>query len=176
MPTVAFLKDGARLIVITIRDPRDAVTSLIRSKAAGFRLALASVEETFQLCASMAARPNAYVMSYETRFFDDAATIRALARQLGYDVPENVMDGIFEMLTRKEVEKYIATLPRRPRMKMNPETKDFYDPKTHWHTHHAGRTGESGGFQDCLTAAQIKEVEQRLKGLYSFERQALISG
>jgi len=176
VPTVAFLQEKSRVIIITIRDPRDSVSSLIRSKAAGFKLALANVEETLELCAQVAARPNAYLMRYETRFFENAATIPALAQALGYQVPEIAMNGIFDMLTREEVEKYIATLPRKPGMKVNPETKDFYDPKTHWHTHHAGRTGESGSFQSCLTATQITEVEKRLSKLYSFERHALISG
>jgi hypothetical protein len=73
------------------------------------------------------------------------------------------------------VEKYIATLPGKPGILMNRDMNDYLDPKTHWHTHHAGRKGEVGGFRAWLTAQQIQDVEQRLSSIYSFERLSLVS-
>jgi hypothetical protein len=33
---------------------------------------------------------------------------------------------------------------------------------THWHTHHAGRTGEIGRWRQMLTEEQVLEVERLL--------------
>jgi len=170
-----YLENHARVIIITIRDPRDEVTSLMRSHAMNFAMAVDGVEEVFQLCARMAAHPNAHLMCYEERFFENTATIPALAKLLGYDVPKGAMDGIFASLTRAAVEKYIKTLPGKPGVLMNPAMHDYLDPETHWHTHHANRKGEIGGFRKWLREKQIQEIEQRFSGVYAFERLTLSS-
>lgn len=174
-PALSYLQDQARLILITIRDPRDAVTSLIRSHESDFADALTYVEKVLQLCARMATRPNAHLLRYETRFFEDPATIPALAELLGYEVSAIAMKGIFNRLTRAEVEKYIATLPGKLGILVNPTKSDYLDAETHWHTHHAGRKGEVGGYRGWLQEDQIKDIEERLSYLYSFERLTLVT-
>jgi hypothetical protein len=161
IPVASFLEKNACVILITIRGPRNTVTSKMRSHSCDFAKTLAYVEEVFPLCARMAAQPNAHVMYYETRFFDNIATIPALAKLVGHEVSGVAMDGIFAKLTRSEVEKYIATLPGKPGIPVSQDSTDYLDPATHWHTHHAGRKGEVGGFRNRLTANQIQEIEQR---------------
>jgi hypothetical protein len=45
---------------------------------------------------------------------------------------------------------------------------DRLDPRTHWHTHHAGRSGEIGRWRHMLSAAQAAEVEAALGDCYDF--------
>ena len=60
------------------------------------------------------------------------------------------------------MERFIAELPRQPGVLVHRPTGDMLDPTTHWHTHHAGRSGEVGRWKRTLTAEQVREIEARL--------------
>jgi hypothetical protein len=160
------LLQQAGRIIVTVRDPRDAVTSLMRAHGQDFDMALSLVEKSMRLCARAAAHRRATLLHYESRFFEKRETILALASAADLSVTEAVADQIFLTLTRREVENQIARLPFRRDVLVNKERTDYLDPKTHWHTHHAGRQGKIGSFQDCLSASQAEMVLERLAGVY----------
>jgi hypothetical protein len=148
-------------ILITVRDPRDAVTSLMQAHKYKFDLALYLVERSGRLCVDYAKDRRAKLFRYETRFFERAGTVTEIARHLGYELPDHIVQPIHVALTRAEVEKHINQMPKMQGI-LRAATGDLLDPKTHWHSHHAGRNGEVGKWRKALSAQQANEVERRL--------------
>jgi hypothetical protein len=163
-PAEAVLAGAARLIVTTIRDPLDIVASQMEYQHWALDRALDHLAAAAALCARHAADPRALLLRYEDGFTDDAATLDRLAARLGGTLAPAARDAIFAATRRPAVERYIAALPRRPGVLVNRATGDLLDPATHWHTHHANRTGEVGRWRRALDAAQVRAVEQRLGG------------
>ncbi len=158
----------AEKILITIRDPRDAVASMLRHHQHGFDKTLDLVEQTLKLCVRYAGDPRAKLLAYESRFHEQPAAISAFAAHLGLNPSPQACASIFEQLQRKNVEKYIAQMPRMPGILQNRESGDLLDPRTHWHTHHAGRSGEIGRWQHELNLEQARAVQDRLRPMYRF--------
>jgi hypothetical protein len=165
---VQALTRRADKILVTIRDPRDAVTSLMLYHGHTFERALPLVAAAMRLCARWAADPRTLVFHYESGFFDDERTLDRIAAQLDLNVPEADRRKIFAALQRGQVETYISGLPRLPGVLQDRISGDLLDPQTHWHTHHAGRSGEVGRWRRMLTGAQAQEIVLRLADAYKF--------
>ncbi len=167
-PTTIALSRRADRILVTMRDPRDALTSLILYHAYEFERALPLVQEASRLCMGFARDKRALLLHYETGFSNDPATLGRVARHLGYALDEAAQQRIFDANRREEVEKYIATMDKLPGTLQDRVSGDRLDPRTHWHTHHAGRSGEIGRWRHMLSAAQAAEVEAALSDCYDF--------
>ncbi len=152
------LSRRADTILITVRDPRDAVASLMRYHHHAFDRALSHVAQALQLCMRYAADPRASLYTYESCFFEDAATPEAVAAHLGLSLPPQAGAKIFQVLERGNVEAHIARMDRIPGILQDRVSGDLLDPQTHWHTHHAGRSGEIGRWRRELTQAQADTV------------------
>jgi len=152
----------AGVIFITVRDPRDAVTSLIQARSHTFARALHYVEQSAKLCACMRADKRARLWRYESRFFDDPATVAQLAAQLGLRLEPALSQKIFAANARAAVEAHIAAMPGRSDILRDNVSGDLLDPQTQWHSHHAGRGGEIGRWRHALSAAQVAEVQTRV--------------
>jgi len=162
------LARASERIFITVRDPRDAVVSMMQAHKYEFDRALDHVEQSARLCASFVKDRRAKLFRYETGFFEDLATTAAIVRYLGYELPDHIVQSIYSSLTRAEVEMHISQMPKMPGVLREAKSGDLLDARTQWHSHHAGRNGEIGKWQKALTAQQAIEIEQRL-GFY-FER------
>ncbi len=152
----------ASKILLTLRDPRDAVVSLMQAHGFAFSRALELVEKSALLCRSFSKDRRAMTLNYETGFFDDEATITVIARHLGYDLEKHTARAIHDSLQRGEVENYIGKLPKLAGVLKDRISGDLLDPKTQWHSHHSGRNGEIGKWRKVLTASQIDEISSRM--------------
>src|SRR5262249_49734470 len=171
---VAELSARADVIIITIRDPRDAVTSLMLYHPHGHDLAkpseaqraferfLSRVEKSARFCARFAGEQRSLLLRYEAGFPDDVTTLDRIAACLQRPLAATDRMRIFASHRRAAVEALIAELPERRTTMKDISSDDLMDPVTQWHTHHAGRTGEIGRWQHMLTEAQVSEVERRL--------------
>ena len=160
--TILALAKGAARLFITVRDPRDAVTSLIQARSHSFERALHFVEQSARLCRSMAGDKRVRLFRYESGFFDDPATVGQIAAHLGLAVSAELAQAIFAANSRAEVEKHIAQMPQRQGVLRDAVSGDLLDPYTQWHTHHAGRKGGIKRWPGALTRAQIAEIEARV--------------
>jgi hypothetical protein len=158
---VLALATQADAIIITIRDPRDAVASLMLYQKYNFPLSLSIVENSARLCARFAHDRRSLVLRYEAGFSDQVTTLDRIAASFNQQLAPVDRARIFAAVQRKAVEAFIAELPRRPQQ-MSAHPGDLFDPWTHWHAHHAGRTGEVGRWRQVLNDAQVSEVERRL--------------
>ena len=139
-------------LVVPIRDPRDAVTSMMLYQRYPFDMALDWVARSGKFAASLVADPRALLLRYEAGFTDTPATLDAIARWFGCELPAGVRERLFAGHTRSAVEAMIATLGAH-------HNENAGDAETQWHRHHAGRTGEIGRWRRMLTPAQVAAIE-----------------
>jgi hypothetical protein len=158
----------ARRLLITVRDPRDAVASMMDYQNHSFEAALAHVTAALALCVRLAGDPRALIYYYESGFHAAPATVGEIAAHLGFALAPAEGARIFDSLRRPEVEAYIATLGTQPGVLREYKSGDLLDPRTHWHSHHAGRTGEAGRWRLRLTPQQAAQIETQLGALYRF--------
>ena len=167
-PTLLALAARAGQILVTMRDPRDATTSLMLYHGYTFERALPLVEAATRLCMGFRRDSRAQFWHYETGFHETPETLERFAAWAGYPLPGPAAARIFAANQRAEVEKYIATLPKLPGVLQDKVSGDRLDPRTHWHTHHAGRSGEIGRWRRDLSAEQAATVQTRLADCYDF--------
>lgn len=163
--TEARILDIARrssTILISVRDPRDAVVSLMQAHGYDFEPALNYVERSARLCMEFNQDSRAKLFRYETGFFEDTGTIEAVANHLAIQLANDKIQKIYDSLTRPEVEKHIRQMPQMTNVLKSAGSGDLLDVKTQWHSHHAGRNGEIGKWKRILAAQQAAEVERRL--------------
>ena len=159
---VARMASASDAILVTLRDPRDAVVSLMQYQNFSFCRALLNVGHAAEACLLLGANPRAVTLHYELGFIDDPATIDGIAGHLGGALSNPARDAIFRSSRRPAVEALIARLGERPTTIVDRDG-DMYDLASHWHRHHAGRTGESGRWRRLLYPAQVQGIETTLR-------------
>jgi hypothetical protein len=160
------LSRRAEAIVITIRDPRDAVASLMTHLELPFDFALGLIEATALTCARFATNPRAVLLKFEDRFYDRPETIDRLAALFRGKLSDDARMRIFLGSRREFVELFIAGLENLPTFRTEFDQitghQLMFDRVTQWHKHHAGRKAEIGRWRRELSPAQAAGVETRL--------------
>ncbi len=151
----------ADAIVVTLRDPRDAVVSLMQYQKFSFYRALLNVCYAAEACFALGANPRAVTLHYEFGFIDDPRTIDGLAQHMGGSISARRRDEIFQATRRPAIEAFIARLEQQPNT-ITDRHGDVYDLASHWHRHHAGRTGATGRWPALLYPAQVQGIETAL--------------
>lgn len=152
------LAQGPR-VVVTVRDPRDSVTSLMRFQGFGFEQAGQALAKSARFSLRLLEKePEALVLRFEDGFTGDAATVMRIAAYLGIEITPGAAAAIFVAHRREAVERFIAGMKDAPGTRPNgPE--DWYDVATQWHRHHAGRDGEIGRWKRLLLPGQPNAIE-----------------
>jgi hypothetical protein len=157
----------AKAIIITIRDPRDAIASLMIHNGVPFDFALDVTEASAWACARFIGHERAILFRYEEGFFDDPSTVGRIAAACSHVLSLAECERIFSMFRREVVEAFIANMEALPTS--NTEFDDIagqwdiYDEVTGWHKHHAGRKGETGRWRHELSSVQIQAIEDRMR-------------
>ena len=160
----AFMNEAAATVLLTIRDPRDAVVSLMQHMRHSFAAALATVERSALFAQRYAADPRTVLLRYEAGFIDDPATFDRLAAVLGGALAAPARAALFTRTRRAAIEAQIAQLEDLPTAVKDPRSGDVVDQVSQWHRHHANRGGEVGRWRRLLPAEAVSIVEQRLGG------------
>ncbi len=151
--TIAALQ---KAVVLTVRDPRDAVASLMTRFGYGFDEALAAVSESAR--ALLGAKADAgLILRYEDGFIDDRRTIDTIAGLAGVSLTADQRDAILSGLSADSVK---ATIDRLQRDGCLGDPKTTWDDATLWHANHVG-DGRIGKFAECLTPAEQALVAER---------------
>lgn len=135
-------QDGARVIV-TVRDPRDAVLSLIERFGTPPLIALRGVAESCNAVLGCVA-PDCVaqpwpVLRYEDGFFERADTVALLARHLRLDVAAAEAARIFAGWRTEAVRAFAATVPTLPAERLVDDGATFcFDRLTQVHRAHIG--------------------------------------
>jgi hypothetical protein len=154
-------------IVITLRDPRDAVVSLMQSNKLPFDIALRMTEVSAWTCVPFMQHPRSLLFRFEDRFFEDPATVGRVAALFPGVLPQGERARIFAALRREAVDAFIADMDGKPTTQsaFNAVTgqQDVVNVATGWHRHHSGRTGEVGRWHRDLADFQIRAIEHRMR-------------
>jgi hypothetical protein len=153
----------ATRILVSVRYPRDAVTSLMQHMRHSFAQALERVEKSSAFCAHFARDPRAEIFSYDAGFIDDATTLDRLATVFGGALTQAARDDIFAQSRRAAIEAKIARFEELPNVVRDARSGDEVDLDTQWHRHHAGRTGETGRWQHLLPPEAARLIERRME-------------
>ncbi|HEY8696139.1 MAG TPA: sulfotransferase domain-containing protein [Rhizomicrobium sp.] len=143
-------------IFITVREPRDAIASLMQRFDHEFANCLAEVAAGAERIIELSKAPNVLILRYEDGFYDRPEGVSQVAAHLGARISAATRDRIFRSLTREEVKRKIDALERKGVFGRSPDP-DRFDPKTHWHPGHVG-DGTIGKFETVLSAKQRSAV------------------
>jgi hypothetical protein len=157
------LGQRAEVILISIRDPRDCLASLLTYQKLSFDDALGKIARSATTSARLADHPRAIVLQYEGGFYDDIGTIDQIAPSFGGQLTLSNRHRVFNQTRRGVIEALIADLDSLPTVYHHVDPLETLDLATQWHRHHAGRTGETGRWQRELTQAQRYAVEEQLR-------------
>lgn len=160
----AFLQARADVILVSLRDPRDAVTSAMQHMGENFAQALRLTAASAQITARFASDSRARLLVYEHGFTETPDIFDLLAAALGGRLTSTARQTLFAATRRDKIEEKISRLAELPTAWRNRGTDDLLDRDTHWHRHHAGRSGETGRWRRVLTPRQTARIEQRLGG------------
>jgi len=157
----------AKAIIITIRDPRDAIVSLMTHNRLPFEFALNVTEASAWACARLVGHERSILFRYEDRFFDDPRTVASIAALCSHALSRAECERIFALFRRETVEAFIASIETLPTSGTQFDDVagqwDTYDEVTGWHKHHAGRKGEIGRWQHELLSVQAQAIEDRMR-------------
>ncbi|MBV8456307.1 MAG: hypothetical protein JO122_06800 [Acetobacteraceae bacterium] len=156
-PTEASLSRRAHAIIISIRDPRDCVASLVKYHSLSFREALQDVEYA---ATNLADDRRAILLRYESQFTEKLETIDQIAAVFGQGLSPDQRNLAFRNSRREAIEKLISKLEQCPSAQR--AGNDIYDAERHWHKVHANRTGAIGKWRDNLTPRDVARIELRL--------------
>ncbi len=154
---ILFLTRFARgQVLVTVREPRDSVASLMQRFGHSFESALKDVREGGKHVMALARERRALVLRYEDGFPDEERTIDEVAAFLGVKISASLRGRIFRSLTREAVQKKIRTLHA------GETDPNAFDPTTQWHPGHVG-DGRIGKFKSVLSAAQQRRIAAETK-------------
>lgn len=155
-PALQFAARMAGAVVfVTVREPRDAVASLMRRFHHRFDNCLREVAPGAAAMAEL-TQMKPCVLRYEHRFYERGETMDRVAAHLGVKVNSATLRAIAATLTPDKVTAKIARLARAGTFGAKPDP-DRFDPKTHWHPGHVG-DGSIGKHFGVLSPRQARYV------------------
>jgi hypothetical protein len=143
-------------IFLTLREPRDAIASLMQRFKHDFEGALKETGRQAQRIAELDVDEEMMAYRYEDGFFDRFETVDEIASAIGVKVGKTARERIYRALTRDSVRQKIGSLKKTGKFGKKPDANSF-DSETQWHPGHVG-DGKIGKFAGILSAAQQKKV------------------
>lgn len=143
-------------IFLTLREPRDAIASLMQRFEHGFDGALKEVARHSARIVELDRDEAMTTYRYEDGFFDRFETVGEIANALGIKVGRAAQLRIYQGLTREGVRQTIGKLRKTGKFGKKPDANSF-DLETQWHPGHVG-DGKIGKFSGVLSSAQQKKI------------------
>ncbi len=148
-----FVSRAAPMIIVSIRDPRDAVVSMMQRFGMSFESAAAAIARDCNRALRSIAAGHPY-LRYEDGFFRNPDMIGSIAQWLGVPTDPSGFRQIFERYESEAVRRFaenIANLP--PERIAGDPAGDLSDTLTLIHRHHVGDM-RSGKWRDALSPDQ----------------------
>ncbi len=157
-------------VILTVREPLDAVASLITRFAFTFEQALLSVERSCRILAELSIRSNTLLLRYEDGFHEMPETVGAIAKHLGVDASEQNCRKVFDTLTPSAVAATIEVLGASGIFGDLPPSVAV-DSYTQWHPGHIGdrRVGKWPEILSPSQAARVTYATRSFCSTFSYE-------
>jgi hypothetical protein len=140
-------------VIVSIRDPRDAVASLMQRFGMPFDRALDSVAASAQSIMKVAGTRTIFLLRYEDGFVGSAGAFDAIAAQIGATPSSRLKRSILHRLTPDAVSRQVELLSEAGVI----SEERPWDPQTHWHRGHVG-DGRVGKYGDILSDTRQRFV------------------
>ena len=151
------IHQNAAMTVITVRDPRDAIVSVMQRFQWDFDYAFERVCQSVFFIDRILQERSSLVLRYEDSFMCDPDTIRKIASHLSISIDNIDAMRIFYELCPKSIDK--ITLGYRhddESIAVDPAGR-LYDKTTHWHQQHLG-DGRTGKWREYLHRRERKKI------------------
>lgn len=148
-------------VLITVREPRDAIASLMQRFHHRFETCLGEVTINANRTVDISAEGDPLILRYEDRFCDRQETLDLIAHHLNLSVSEAAKRKIFLSLAAPNIQRRIRSMAARGAFGRAP-TADSFDPKTHWHPGHIGDR-LIGKYESILTPAMQREISTAMR-------------
>jgi Glycosyl transferase family 2/Anp1/Sulfotransferase domain len=159
---IQYIAENHEPAVLTIRDPRDAIVSLMQrfpeTSGKTFETALQSVAwDTVRLLKVQRAL-NLPVFRYEDQFVGSNETFEQIARMLGVTISLADRDSILAGLEPGTIRRHLEHLANSGVINGEKE----WDRESHWHANHVG-DGRIEKYRDFLTEEQSDRVVEQTR-------------
>lgn len=140
----AFARQHGAAVLVSVRDPRDAVLSLMQRFGDSLPVSANGIGHDCR-CAHACADARYPVLRYEERFFADRASVSRIAAELGLAVPPARMDRIFRAWTTEAVQAMsggVTALPPERKRALGPNGAIDAETLVTWRHIGDARTGK----------------------------------
>lgn len=151
-----FARATASSVVLTIRDPRDGIVSMMQRFGVSFAEMRGGIVASAHLVIGLAAQRPTLVLRYEDGFSQAEDTVRRIAAFLGLRIAPEDCAAIAAALTPKRVAAEVAALTAAGRFGSVPDARSA-DPLTQWHPGHVG-DGRSGKWREFLSESEAASL------------------
>lgn len=156
-PSLGLLVHAAALpVIVTLRDPADAVASLMEQFKERFESARGSVAASCDGVLAMLSVCRPVILRYEAPLARGARTVAELAAHLGVAIDDDMAHAIAARFAPTEVKRLIEGFAAEGLFGHDPQPYHVHAP-TQWHPGHIG-TGRIGSQHAILTPDQIESV------------------
>lgn len=148
-------------IIVSLRDPRDAVVSIMQRFDATFTQALKQIEHDCRtICDYM---PEASLcLYYEKGYHLDPLTPKILAAKIGVVIDDTVSASIHKQYDTESTRKLAAAVETLPQKRLKRTDTDVFDQITHIHSGHIG-DGRTGKWREMLNPSQQLRLQATLR-------------
>jgi hypothetical protein len=143
-------------LILSVRDPRDAVASLMKRFDRSFEYALTYVASSAEALPLLCRHRRPVILMYEKGYTASGRTIEVLAAQLKLSPSPDKIKTIGQVLSPYNVRQQLEVWQRRGIFDLE-SGPDAFDPQTHWHPNHVG-DGRSGKWREVLSPDQAEAV------------------
>ena len=148
---------GAAKVILSIRDPRDCVASIMQRFGRDARQAIDDVTSSLAYLDDLSDE-GALILRYEDRFFDDPGTVGLISDYLGLCVAEAERRQIGRRYEAGNVMALISTISAMPPSQTHTRSDSIEHIATGFHTGHISDR-RSNKYRELLTEREIKFCE-----------------
>jgi hypothetical protein len=147
-------------VIVSVRDPRDAVCSLMARFGLDFATSVAFVATSAEALATLDG--TSLVLRYEDDFVSTAATVRTIAALVGATCAEADCARIAAEFSREQVAMQLKALDQSGTFDPDRPAIEQFDPRNHWHPGHVS-DGRRDKWCEVLTAAENAEIVRAVR-------------
>jgi hypothetical protein len=146
-------------VILSIRDPRDGIASLMQRFSFGFDDAADMVGKSSAAILRLVAKCRPLILRYEDRFTAGHEGIEQIAAHLGRTLSDDELLPLVQKLSSETVATFVEGLMSSGYFDDRPFGSQCH-PETQWHPNHVG-DGLIGKYASVLTEEQIALVGSR---------------